>query len=376
MNLFVLSQLQPKQNHVGWAVNHTLEDVIRSTCGVTFLYPSENNEIALFNQLKLTCSGEDAINRFRHRLFKSWYNLEKLPTLGKGPNILLVVGLNIEFLLSMHALGPLLKQFDLRLGYLLDGIHPDDIDRTVLPYLDHLFVISAEIAEETQSRLGLSSSFLPLATNTIHSTLNLHRYPRWIDIISYGRGNKEFHKFLQGHFNSSNDDRVYHHSTFAEPYLYDRAEHIALMTKLLDRSKISVCFEASSVERFRGYSPILYRWFEAWAAGCTVIGRKPFGQGVAELMDWENSAIDIPENPADWALFIEALLADNDTLQENAQRNYQECLLRHDWRYRLRDMFNQVGLPLPDSLTSQIADLQEKARDARISAMIPLPSLS
>lgn len=372
MNLFVLSQLQYRHNHVGWIVNHTLEETIESTCNATFLYPLENNTIQLFDRFSLSCSGEGALNRLRHRLFKSWYKLDELPSLGAGPNVLLIVGLSVEFLLSMYTLGPLLKQFDRRIAYLLDGVHPNEMDKTALSYLDHLFVISSEIADEANRQLDLSTTFLPLATNTFNTVPNLNRYPRWIDVISYGRGNPEFHKFLHGYFNRPESDRVYHHSTFSQPELYDRHEHITLLSKLLNCSKISVCFEASTVHRFRGYSPLLYRWFEAWAAGCTVIGKKPFGQGVAELMDWENSTIDIPEDPGDWADFLEDILADEDTLQQNAVRNYCECVLRHDWRYRLRDMFNTVGLPLPEQLTAEIADLQERAHHATPSRLTPV----
>jgi hypothetical protein len=346
MNLFVLSELHPGNHHVGWSVSYSLEEAIASTCDATFIYPLANQKVKV-------------LKRYRHRLFKSWFEISDLPTLGSGLNILLVIGLNPHFLLSMFALEPLLKQFDLRLGYLLDGFNPEYLDRTVVEELDHLFVIGAEVAETINQRQPLNTSFLPLATNVLRASSK--QLPRWIDIISYGRGNLGLHRALQSHFNHQASDRIYFHSTFSRSEVDNQKEHIALLSKMLDRSKISLCFEASNIPRFLGNSPILYRWFEAWAAGCTVVGKKPFGKGVAELMDWENSALDIPDDPSAWIPFFEALLDDDEALMLNAQRNYREALLRHDWRYRLRTLFETVDLASPIKIEQDIAQLQDRA---------------
>jgi hypothetical protein len=100
---------------------------------------------------------------------------------------------------------------------------------------------------------------------------------------------------------------------------------------------------------------------EGWAAGCTIVGRKPFGKNVAELINWEKSTIEIPENSAEWIPFFEELLEDKEMLLANSQRNYRECLLRHDWRYRIRDMFQTVDLPIPEKLEEEIVQLKRKA---------------
>lgn len=361
MNLFVLSELHPANNHVGWSINYSLEETLASACNATFIYPQGHSRVSI-------------VNRCKYRIFKSWFEIKDLPTLGKEPNILLIIGLSPYFMLSMHGLGSLLKQFDLRLGYILDGFDPRHLDREVISHLDHLFVISAEVADEINDRRILSTTFLPLATSIYHSgssNLSSAFQPRWIDIINYGRSDAELHQCLQTHFDQPDNHRVYFHSTFSRPEVNNQREHIALLRKLLRCSKISLCFEASKIGRFRGYSPILYRWFEAWAAGCTIVGKRPFGKGVAELMDWENSAIEIPDAPSDWIPFFEALLSDNETLIANTQRNYREALLRHDWRYRLKDMFTLLNLPTPTTLDDQISQLKEKAYMADYSPKVP-----
>jgi hypothetical protein len=119
-----------------------------------------------------------------------------------------------------------------------------------------------------------------------------------------------------------------------------------------------LCFEASNVPRFRGQSPLVYRWLEGWAAGCAIVGKRPFGKGVAELIDWQDSTIEIPDDPQDWIPFFEAWLNDEDRLARISVRNQIECRLRHDWRYRLRSIFQQFSLPIPELLTAEIAQLQ------------------
>lgn len=344
MNLFVLSELYPENRHVGWSAIHSLEEPLSTAVDAVFIYPSPNKNIQF-------------LRRYRHRIFKSWYRIDDLPTLGRGPNILLAISLKPNFLLSMLALGPLLKKFDLRIAYLLDSFAPGDIDRDVAPLLDHLFVMSAEIADEINERRIVSATFLPLATNTLFSKFNF--IDRSIDVISYGRTNSSVHKRLQLHFNEQPSNRIYFHSTFSHPEVINRREHVTLLFKLLSISKISLCFEPSSIRRFWGYSPIQLRWFEAWISGCTVVGKRPFGKGVPELMDWKNSAIEIPDNSADWIPFFEELLRDRDTLIANSRRNYYECLRRHDWRYRVRHMFNMLGLPVPEKLQDEIALLRK-----------------
>jgi hypothetical protein len=345
MNLFVLSELYPGNQHVGWSALYPLEEVLSSACDATFIYPLPNNNIQF-------------LRRYRHRIFKSWHKIKDLPTLGKGPNILLAVGIRPDFLLSMYALGSLFKKFDLRVGYLLDGFNPRYLDREIIPYLDHLFVICAETANDISSSGTVSTTFLPLATNVLH--LGSNSINRSIDVISYGRTDPEINQCLQLHFNEQKSDRIYFHSTFSQPEVFDIKKHTKLLFKLLSLSKISLCIEASKIERFQGYSPILMRWFESWSSGCTVVGKKPFGKGVADLMDWENSAIEIPNDSAEWIPFFEELLNDNATLIANSQRNYRECLLRHDWRYRLKDMFKILELPITEKLNYGIAQLREK----------------
>jgi hypothetical protein len=359
MNLFILSELHPTNKFVGYTVNHDLEEILGNTFNAQFLYPLPNHHITLFKQYKLSDNRIPLLQRVRHRTFKSWFDLDaELPTLGNGPNILLVLGFHSTFLLSMHTLGSILDKFDIRIAYLTDIFDPNYLDRSVIPHLDYLFVISAELADQVRRIHSIDVSFLPLATNTLNvEPLQTNRH---IDMMNYGRTNSHVHHHLQQHFSQLESKRIYFHSTFCTPYVENPKEHMVLLTRMLSRTKISLCFEPSDTERFHGYSPLLYRWFEAWSTGCTIAGTRPLDPSTHELLDWKNSTIEIPDNPSDWVPFFEALLDDESTLLETSRRNYYECRLRHDWRYRIQDMFKAIEVPIPEQLWDEISYLRNQ----------------
>jgi hypothetical protein len=348
MNIFVLSQLTPSNQHIGLSVLYDLEAALTETCNPTFIYPEQNDKIKI-------------LKRYRHRIFQSWFKVKDLPSLGNGPNILFVMGMGPRFLLSMPALGKLLKQFDLRIAYLADGFDPKHIDRDVVHLLDGLMLPIAEMVDEVNGLVPAKSAFIPLATDALNWAS--YHADRPIDIMSYGRTRQEVHRCLQRVYGAPESDRIYFHTTSSSPEVFSPKEHRALLWKMLTRSKVNLCFEASNLPRFRGYSPILLRWFEGFAAGCTIVGNRPFGKGVKELIDWENSTIELPKNPLEWHSFMEGILSDSSFLRENSIRNYRECLARHDWRYRIRDMFQMFDLPVPDTLTQSLSQLNRKVQE-------------
>jgi hypothetical protein len=346
MNLYVLSENSSENKHIGWSVSRDLDGVLAEVFDAKFLYPKQSGPHHM----------SSLSSRLHQRLFKSWFQLEDLPTLGKGCNVLLIVGMVPHFLLSMYTLGPLLKQFDVRIGYLLDGFDPESIDAAIAPHLDHLFVIDAKLAEQVNQRQLVPTHFMPIAINMDKAQLQPGR--RSIDLLSYGRRNEFLHQQLLHHIQSSNHSLFYHYSTMLHPVSLNLDEHTLLHSQLLSQSKISLCFDASA--RFRGLSPLLYRWLEAWAHGCVVAGKKPSGLGVAELLDWQDSTFELPDDRADWVPFLDELLADEDRLAEVALRNYQQASQRHDWRDRLLRMLMVTGLPIPPQLQEGLDELQRR----------------
>lgn len=363
MNIYVLSELSPLNHHIGWSCSYGLTEVLAETCKANLLYPRPRG----YRSVAEVSGRPNVAKRLWQRYSKSWYQLDQLPTLGDGPNILLIVGLAGSFPMTIFTLKPILEQFDLRIAYVLDGFDANHFEQTLSSYLDHLFVISAEQAELIQERLSIPTSFLPLGFNTLPQPYSAHRT---IDVIGYGRTQPDVHRCLQQHYNQNpQSQRLYFHSTFKGGDVHDRQEHNTLHNRLLGLSKVNLCFEVSAIARFCGQSPLLYRWLEGWAMGCAIVGKQPFGQGVAELMDWPDSTFELPDQEQEWIPFFEALLADERRLAQVSLRNYQECRRRHDWRYRVKSMFEQVGLPVPSQLQQEIMQLQQS-----VSAVADAPT--
>ncbi|MCS6814110.1 MAG: glycosyltransferase [Cyanobacteria bacterium] len=364
MNLVVLSQIHPSNRHVGFSVIHDFEHFLRSTLKPTFLYPLPNQSInvKLFKHYKFSDKGLAFLRRYRHRIFKSWYELSVPPAIEKipnrdDPNVLLILGMTPDFLLSIHTLEAVLDQFDLKIAYLLDMSFASHVDRSVASLLDYVFVISTGFFDHSVTNLSFEIGVIPLGIDTCQ--VHYNRGHRPIDIFGYGRFEPSVHRVLQAHYNQSPQlERIYLHSTFSGGEVESVTEHLALHSRLLSHTKISLCFEASKSPRFQGASPLLFRWLEGWLHGCVLVGKAPRDREVAPLMDWENSTLEIPDNLNDVVPFVEALLDNRHLLETTSYRNYHECCLRHDWAYRLRDMFNTVELPIPEPITDRIRQLQ------------------
>lgn len=352
VNFYILSEVNDQTNHVGYSPIKTLCRVLSELPNTIFLHPKQSNR-----------EGKgwlvSKFSRLHNKVFRSWFFLEDIPNLYSGINILLVIGLNPHFLLSKYSLGSLLKKMDLQIGYILDGFPFEDMDSRSLQGLDHLFTICGDQARYINEKLDVDCHFLPLAIDLLENPLDSKGRNRFIDIISYGRSNLFLHQQLQHHLGRNDRKYFYFHSTAKDGFVLDLGEHLTLMSKLRKYSKISICFEASNIPRFSGFSPILYRWFEAWSSGCGVVGKRPYGIGVEKILDWEDSVIDLPERESEWMDFTYSLLSDEARLIKMSTRNYKKALLMHDWIYRICDVLNTIEIQLPEEISNRSCLLRD-----------------
>jgi hypothetical protein len=134
------------------------------------------------------------------------------------------------------------------------------------------------------------------------------------------------------------------------------------MLKLLQRAKISLAFHLD-VEPYRARPRasgfVTSRWFESLASGCVVAGKRPLGAMAQEMFDWPGSTIELPDDPQKAAETIEELAANSVLLKAVRARNVVEMCRRHDWRYRIRDIYQHFGLRLPGPLTEELAALEQ-----------------
>lgn len=300
--------------------------------------------------------------QWRHRSLGSEWCAKVTDNLDKsGPNILLVWALNRADIQLVNLLNPVRSAFDHTVLSIHENIIPDRWTAEQIKKFDVVMSFCGDIAKHIEQETGVKSLFAPPHTDVLnyHSTSDF----RPIDLILVGRRNKALHRHLHPHFNSPDRDRLFLDFVTRTQMATTPEEEFGLLMTTYSRSKAAICFDASDIDRFQGRSPLTARWVHAWAAGCTVIGSKPTGLGVAEQMDWPESTIDIGTDPARAIEQVEAVLEDDAGLRRRRRRNAAEALRRHDTRLRLKDLFSALGLPLPQTLEEKL-DLLVKRADA------------
>ena len=342
--LVVLSEYPLHNKHVGYSLIYDLHGLFLSwgipVLDVAHRYPPEEKS--------------NAINRFRNPYCIP--DVERVCDIGSQ---LLVICSGPHFLRSLASLGKNVNRFSSISVYFTDSFDSCTLNgfgASILKGVDRVFSGIEEIADDLKVHHGVEHSyFLPFGIDA----LTYARTPNknLIDVFGYGRIDQQFHNQIQRVFGSFSSPYTYVHSTFESASIHDMREHRQLHWKLMSSSSINLCFESSRTPRFLNRSPVLYRWFEAWAAGNLVVGSRPKCRSADKLMGWENSTVELPVDPNDAPDALVELLADRDRLKSIQLENQFQVLRRHDWRFRIAQLFGEMSISLPCCLKEQLEAL-------------------
>lgn len=174
--------------------------------------------------------------------------------------------------------------------------------------------------------------------------------PRSIDVFLFGRKHQKWHDALKE--DSAGCDYFYLYDTVHARDPISLPEHRAKFRELNQRSKINVVNIAKvNHTADRGVDEeIGFRYFEAAAAGCALVGYRPATEHWSRLFGWPGSIVDVPlDDPPALVRAVRGLLEDPGALQALSRRNRAESLLRHDALYRWMDIFKSIGIePTPE----------------------------
>jgi hypothetical protein len=241
--------------------------------------------------------------------------------------------------------------------------------------LDGIFVPMSNAVRELEQVFNVPTAFVPFACDTLR--FGGADSDKFIDVNGYGRQDSGVSKVLSETINHLDSKMVYYHTDNINiSHINDFYAYRRFFWKMLRKSKIALAFDPFSPafsKRFR-FSFIALRWFENITAGCVVVGKKPKCEEMEALFPWEDSAIELPENPNDVVDFILDLLGNESNLKAIGHQNYIQALSNHDWRHRLIDMLNVMGILPPEMLVNQIASLNAK-RDALMMPINPVTML-
>ncbi len=283
-------------------------------------------------------------------------------------NLLLVIARAPNDLKMLLSIQNVRKKFRYIAGYVIDSYFTENFP-SVTTHYDHIFSTTQEGAEVVKSRFGTSSSVLPQGFDCLSwACLN---DTRSIDLIGFGRQPPTYHREFQRAFHTQASPLLYLHSPIGA--LNGRAvwDERPMMLKLLQRSKLSLAFHLGvepQTIRPRAASFVTSRWFESLTTGCVVVGKRPLGRMSEQLFGWPDALIELPNNPDEAPAAIVDLARSIDFLRKTRARNVIEMTCRHDWRYRIRDIYEHFKLELPPALTEQLSSLIHRLEILRSAA--------
>jgi len=286
-----------------------------------------------------------------------------------GPNVLEIQVASMVDLACISLLEPVWGLFSRRIANIIDALDHGGLAREALQRLDRVYCFCVD-----NGRALESSSGVPIhVRRSCINALDFHDvgHARPIDMIVVGRRHWDVHGAMSAHYNAPESRRLYlDFSTRPQRASTPESEWRLLMSTYA-RSRVAMCFEPSNIGRFHGRSPLSQRWLQAWTAGCTVIGRRPTGRGVAEAIDWPESTLDVPPDSSAWMPFLEEVLNDEEGLELRRRRNVLEVLRRFDTRRRLAEVLADLGLDPTESHRRELERLH--ATIARYEALFGMP---
>jgi hypothetical protein len=281
------------------------------------------------------------------------------PGLPSEGDLLLAVAHSPSDLLMLQGVPNAKKRFRNIAAFVIDSYYTNDFGAATEWY-DHVFCTTLEGVRTVQERFGVSSSLLRQGFDCLNwASANSDR---GIDLIGFGRQPETFHRAFQKAFHRPQSPLMYLHSPIGAAVGPDVWTERPMMLKLLQKANMSLAFNLSIEplgSRPRAESFLTNRWLESLGTGCIVVGKRPPGQMAEEMLCWPDATIELSDDATKAPAVITALASDAKFLESARLRNAVEMCRRHDWRYRIRDIFNQFNLALPPALRSELALLED-----------------
>jgi glycosyl transferase family 1 len=248
-------------------------------------------------------------------------------------------------------------------GYLLE----------LLADFDHVFVGIRHPVEEVARIVGRPCSYLPLAVDVLRFSPLPELPPRTIDVCNIGRRSAVTHEAL---IRLARERKMfYYYDTVAVSgagmkqrtfRVDDASEHRLLLASLLQRSRYYIANRGrvNEPEVTMGRDEISGRFYEGAAAGTVMLGEPPRTAEFEKQFGWADPVIRLPFDSPDVERVLAGLDRDPDRLARIRRDNARNAALRHDWVYRIRTVFETLGLTATPAMVAREQRLQALAARA------------
>lgn len=210
---------------------------------------------------------------------------------------------------------------------------------------DHVFLGVTQCVEGLSELIKSPVTYIPPAVDTLRFSPYPNPPQRSIDVSYVGRRSPNIHDALVKR--AAQDNFFYYHDTVKGKLEIENArEHRILLANLFQRSRYNITNYAkfNSTAETGGTQEIGYRFFEGAAAGTVMIGMPPAGEAFPHYFDWSEPIIQVDLSGTEVVEAIAELDAQPERLERISRRNVANCLLKHDWSYRWRDILSTFDL--------------------------------
>ena len=227
---------------------------------------------------------------------------------------------------------------------------------------DHVFVSMRHPVGDVARIVGRPCSYLPLAADVLRFSPFPDLPPRAIDVCNIGRRSAATHEAL---VRLARERRLsYYFDTVAAGvagpkqrtfHVSDAGEHRLLLASLLQRSRYYVANRSrvNEPEFTMGRDEISGRFYEGAAAGTVMLGEAPRTEEFDRQFGWPDALVPLPFDSPDVGRVIAQLDEDPQRIERIRRDNVHHAALSHDWLYRLRTVFETVGLPPTEAMLSR-----------------------
>ena len=257
----------------------------------------------------------------------------------------------------------------------LDEIREADIpaSRDLLRGLrrfDHVFLNNQDTVGPLSKFLGRQCHHLPRGIDVLRFSPFPNRPARSIDVYSIGRRWEGVHRALLR--SASMGERFYAYDSYegmSKMKPIDHKQHRELFGNMAKRSKYFLVSpgKMDRPDETRGQVDVGFRYFEGAAAGAVLIGQAADCEAFRDLFPWPDAVVEIKPDGSDTLRVLADLDANPARLSTISLRNAVESMLRHDWVYRWKQIFQISGVePSPGMMAREA--LLKRLADAALHA--------
>lgn len=286
-------------------------------------------------------------------------------------DVCVIVAISFKQLVELHkSVRGCLSAETTLIGYVFDAYFSEKTKRIppalqgLTPYFaslqrfDRIYTPFAELIDEQIRLFSLPMHYLAIGVDALNHGGWTPAAQRFVTVNGYGRQPAAVVEGLADRLNRGGHGLFHFTSHVRLGEASDPARHRDLFWQTLRHSRIALAYSPESCDP-DGRFPCSFlgqRWYESLAAGCVVAGKRPRASEVSQQLDWPDATIELPDNPDEAVERLLEIAEDAAFVDRVGRRNYVECLQRHDWRWRIMEIWRAYPMLRCPSRENQFRD--------------------